>query len=101
MRCRRGRLLDITEDSWRTVPKSSSGRSEAVTLGAEGSVGEDAVQRRNLVSSVAIGKTKDCERYNTTARQSVVVEKELTINQFGSSSSLLGIDPKGVELVLA
>jgi hypothetical protein len=56
---RRGRLVEITEDSWRMVPKSSNGRSEAVALGAEGSVGEDAVPRRHLVSAMAIGKTRD------------------------------------------
>lgn len=83
------------------VPKSSNGRSKAVALGAQGSVGEDAVERRNRVSSIGYGQNESLETIYYYSSSGFVVGKELAINQFGSSGSLLGMDPKGVELVLA
>jgi hypothetical protein len=81
---------DIPEDSW-------NGRSKAVALGAQGSVGEDAVERRNRVSSIGYGQNESLETIYYYSSSGFVVGKELAINQFGSMPR----DPKGVELVLA
>ena len=101
--CRRGSTVALillrTAGGWYPSPRTAGARR--LHWGRKGASGRMPWNVETASLQLAIGKTRVWKRYTTTARQGFVVGKELAINQFGSSGSLLGMDPKGVELVLA